>query len=100
MRSSNCFTGDSWTTDSVIKETSASRLRFRSVEQSHQSRLGLLLDREHLAEVGLGSGERGLFGLLRSLVFFQQRFYLSGGRIVIQGLLQSVPVRIWLVKRV
>ncbi len=64
MRSSNCFNGESWTTDSVITETTASLLRIGSVEQSQQSRLGFLWNREHFAEIGLGRSQCGLLGLL------------------------------------
>src|ERR1039457_5705357 len=98
MRSSNCFNGESWTTDSVIKETSASHLRIGSVEQSGQSRRGFLWDREHFAEVCLRRNQLGLFGLLRGLIFCQQVFYLTSGLVVINCLLQSIPFRIGLAK--
>ncbi|MGD0745684.1 MAG: hypothetical protein ABSA45_11070 [Verrucomicrobiota bacterium] len=78
----------------VHSGASASRLRFGSVEQPQQSRLGLLFDRKHLAEIGLGRDQSGLFRLLGGLIFRQQVFDLRGRRIVINCLLQRFGSRV------
>jgi hypothetical protein len=83
------------------KETSASRLQFvcsvhKLIEQSHQSRRGLLPDREHFAEIGLGCNQRGLLRLLGRFILREQVFDLSCGSVAINGLLQRSHCRVGL----
>jgi hypothetical protein len=65
------------------------------LHQSEQRGLGFLFDRKHFAKFALGCFQLGLFFLVRSLVLGERGFDLSGGRIVINRLLQRFLLRTW-----
>ena len=93
MRSSNCFNGESWTTDSVITRQ---LLICESDQSSNPIKVAWAScwTVSTLRRSVLGRSQRGLFRFLRSLIFCQQCLYLAGRRVVIQRLLQGVPVRV------